>query len=247
MDWSPDGPLLEAIKRAATRVLQKRTKGTIRRKNRREGKPLYKACTLEVWQAGAEKLSSRSHQLSTASLKALYQSALQTDQHAAHGLVLSSPLMEQARAAWTDQAGRERQAGLQELMEAYGQQHDEAADGSGKVTDFQKALQSVLEACGQQPKLQLETADGNFTLDLAMPDTGIALEAAGPSHFAANRRMFLGDAMARHRSILARGWILISVPCFVWDQLQTEQAQMHAMTKVRFTSMTLQGCHCLRL
>ena len=47
----------------------------------------------------------------------------------------------------------------------------------------------------------------------------IALEADGPSHFNANTLAPGGGMLARRRLLAARGWEVISVPYYVWDEL----------------------------
>ena len=48
----------------------------------------------------------------------------------------------------------------------------------------------------------------------------IALEADGPYHFAANTLAPGGAMLARHRLLAARGWAVISVPGYVWKELE---------------------------
>lgn len=47
----------------------------------------------------------------------------------------------------------------------------------------------------------------------------IALEVDGPSHFAANTLAPGGAMLARHRLLAARGWVVISVPYYIWNRL----------------------------
>ena len=50
----------------------------------------------------------------------------------------------------------------------------------------------------------------------------IALEADGPSHFAANTLAPGGAMLARRRLLAARGWAVISVPYYVWEKLNND-------------------------
>ena len=50
----------------------------------------------------------------------------------------------------------------------------------------------------------------------------IALEADGPSHFNANTLAPGGPMLARHRLLAARGWAVISVPYYVWNELKDD-------------------------
>ena len=47
----------------------------------------------------------------------------------------------------------------------------------------------------------------------------IAVEADGPSHFAANTLAPGGAMLARRRLLAARGWAVISAPFYVWEEL----------------------------
>ena len=50
----------------------------------------------------------------------------------------------------------------------------------------------------------------------------IALEADGPSHFAANTLAPGGAMLARNRLLAARGWAVISMPYYVWAELKDD-------------------------
>ena len=47
----------------------------------------------------------------------------------------------------------------------------------------------------------------------------IALEANGLSHFTTNTLAPCHRLITRHRLQTARGWLLISVPCYLWQRL----------------------------
>ncbi|KAK9787618.1 hypothetical protein WJX73_006712 [Symbiochloris irregularis] len=171
---------------------------------------LLQACPPQTCKAGMSTLHNCEGKLSPGLLSAFYQSVLLVaDQYPTSG-VLAEPaaILSAAQSAWSINAR------------------------DNTVSQFQMQLHTTLEACGFRPQLEYATACGNFSLDLALPEMGIAIEADGPSHFATNKHMFLGESISRQRCILARGWVLICVPSFVWQTLTTRQAQMQAMQEV---------------
>lgn len=73
------------------------------------------------------------------------------------------------------------------------------------------------------------TDDGFYSIDIALfvrGGTRIAIEVDGPSHFAVNdTEHVLGDTVARRRALVACGWVVISVPVYVWRKLNTRADQ----------------------
>ena len=77
---------------------------------------------------------------------------------------------------------------------------------------------------GISHELEHITADGLFSIDLAIVDRRIALEFDGPSHFTSNTLEPLGHTRLRDRLLSEMGWHVVSIPFFEWDRLQrTEQ------------------------
>ena len=80
--------------------------------------------------------------------------------------------------------------------------------------------------------LEYITADGLFSIDLAIVDRRIAIEFDGPTHFAAGTLEPLGRTRLRDRLLSAMGWHVVSIPFFDWDRLHQPE-QMDAYVKHR--------------
>ncbi len=68
-------------------------------------------------------------------------------------------------------------------------------------------------------ELECITADGLFSIDVAIADRRIALEFDGPSHFTRNTLEPLGHTRLRDRLLSVMGWQVVSIPFFEWDRL----------------------------
>jgi hypothetical protein len=92
------------------------------------------------------------------------------------------------------------------------------------VSNGQREVGESLRRLGIPHELECITADGLFSIDLAVVDRRIALEFDGPSHFTRNTLEPLGHTRLRDRLLSAMGWHVVSIPFFEWDRLhQTEQ------------------------
>jgi very-short-patch-repair endonuclease len=85
-------------------------------------------------------------------------------------------------------------------------------------------------------ELEYITADGLFSIDLAIVDRRIALEFDGPSHFTRNTLEPFGHTRLRDRLLSAMGWQVVSIPFFEWARL-LEQAQMDAYVRQRLLQL----------
>jgi hypothetical protein len=85
---------------------------------------------------------------------------------------------------------------------------------------------------GISHELEHITADGLFSIDLAIVDRRIALEFDGPSHFTSNTLEPLGHTRLRDRLLSAMGWHVVSIPFFDWARLHYPE-QMDAYVKHR--------------
>ena len=88
-------------------------------------------------------------------------------------------------------------------------------------------------------ELEYITADGLFSIDLAIVDRRIALEFDGPSHFTRNTLEPLGHTRLRDRLLSAMGWHVVSIPFFDWDRLQRPE-QMDAYVQQRLSQVLAQ-------
>ncbi len=92
------------------------------------------------------------------------------------------------------------------------------------VSNGQREVGESLHRLGIPHELEYVTADGLFSIDLAIVDRHVALEFDGPSHFARNTLEPLGHMRLRDRLLSAMGWHVVSIPFFEWNRLhQPEQ------------------------
>jgi hypothetical protein len=101
------------------------------------------------------------------------------------------------------------------------------------VSNGQREVGESLRRLGISHELEYTTADGLFSIDLAITDRRIALEFDGPSHFTTNTLEPLGHTRLRDRLLSAMGWHVVSIPFFDWDRLHNRPEQMDAYVKQR--------------
>jgi very-short-patch-repair endonuclease len=101
------------------------------------------------------------------------------------------------------------------------------------VSNGQREVGESLCRLGISNELEYTTADGLFSIDLAITDRRIAMEFDGPSHFATNTLEPLGHTRLRDRLLSAMGWHVVSIPFFDWDRLHDRPEQMDAYVKQR--------------
>lgn len=93
------------------------------------------------------------------------------------------------------------------------------------------------------PKHQQEThfSGSKFLICSAQPLLSaaerIAIEVDGPHHFTANTCQPLGEMLARHKLLKARGWAVISVPFYSWSNKSTD-LRIKYLSQVLFSSST---------
>ena len=107
-------------------------------------------------------------------------------------------------------------------------------EGARNVTVSKGQLEvgESLHRLGIWHELEHITADGLFSIDLAIVDRRIAIEFDGPSHFTRNTLARLGHTRLRYRLLSAMGWHVVSIPFFDWDELNQPE-QMDAYVKQR--------------
>ena len=116
---------------------------------------------------------------------------------------------------------------LQVAVEAY---RDHARNVT--VSRGQREVAGSLHRLGISHELEHITADGLFSIDLAIVDQRIAIEFDGPSHFMRNTFEPLGHTRLRDRLLSAMGWHVVSIPFFDWDEL-LQPEQMDAYVRQR--------------
>jgi len=93
-----------------------------------------------------------------------------------------------------------------------------------RVSHGQREVGESLRRLGISHELEYITADGLFSIDLAIVDRRIAVEFDGPSHFHTDTLEPRGHTRLRDRLLSAMGWHVVSIPYFEWDRLhQPEQ------------------------
>jgi hypothetical protein len=105
-----------------------------------------------------------------------------------------------------------------------------------RVSHGQREVGESLHRLGISHVLEYITADGLFSIDLAIVDRRIALEFDGPSHFTTNTLEPLGHTRLRDRLLCAMGWHVVSIPFFDWDGLHHPE-QMDAYVKHRLCAL----------
>lgn len=104
--------------------------------------------------------------------------------------------MEASRAAWT------RQSSL------------------AHVSNVQRDICQALLHQGHKPLMEHITADGLFSIDIAVSVKGmrVAVEVDGNQHFTSGPpHEPLGTTLARWRSLQNRGWAVVSIRTSVWN------------------------------
>ena len=85
------------------------------------------------------------------------------------------------------------------------------------------AQRPLVRVCTVQRRMHSQVRAMSLTpLVVGRAGERIALEADGPSHFAANTLAPGGAMLARNRLLAARGWEVISVPKYVWVELNDD-------------------------
>ncbi|GIL54543.1 hypothetical protein Vafri_10111, partial [Volvox africanus] len=121
---------------------------------------------------------------------------------------------------------------------------------SSSYVSYRSAVSEALSRLGLSHTVQSPTEDGLFHIDLALevevrvdtrgrpirPTTTkntsptststtqvirIAVEVDGPSHFTANTLQPLSPTIYRRRCLENRGWVVVSVPYWLWNQCRT--------------------------
>ena len=116
---------------------------------------------------------------------------------------------------------------LQVALDAYREGARNVAVSKGQLE-----VGGSLHRLGISHELEHITADGLFSIDLAIVDRRIAIEFDGPSHFTRNTLEPLGHTRLRDRLLSAMGWHVVSIPFFDWDGLHQPE-QMDAYVKQR--------------
>jgi very-short-patch-repair endonuclease len=103
------------------------------------------------------------------------------------------------------------------------------------VSKSQREVGESLRRLGVAHELEHITADGLFSIDLAVVKRRIAIEFDGPSHFTRNTHEPLGRTRLCNRLLSQLGWHVVSIPHFEWDRLHQHQPEQDAYVKHRMS------------
>jgi hypothetical protein len=92
------------------------------------------------------------------------------------------------------------------------------------VKAFSRPSASQLEVLGilrtalglRSAALEQRNTDGCFSIDIALPEHGVAVEVDGPTHFMRNTQRPLSKAVLRQRLLATRGWRTVSITLAGW-------------------------------
>ncbi|RMZ54094.1 hypothetical protein APUTEX25_002671 [Auxenochlorella protothecoides] len=90
------------------------------------------------------------------------------------------------------------------------------------ISEFHSEVSRMLSSMGINHEFEHLTEDRLFSVDIALSDEKIALEADGPHHFTANTLQPLADMYWRRTLLHARGWRVVSVPFYHWAGAEDE-------------------------
>jgi hypothetical protein len=98
----------------------------------------------------------------------------------------------------------------------------EARQTNVTISNVQLDFRDTLNRLGIPHELEHTTADGLFSIDIAIADRRIAIEVDGPSHFTTNTLEPMGHTLLRDRLLSAMGWHVVSIPFFDWNDLRND-------------------------
>jgi hypothetical protein len=219
LGWSSsEGPTRSVLEGAVMRV-------ALSMNTQAMANTLWAAATLG-WQASVELAACFEHAVSTLSrdndvvplstlvLSQLFQAHAASQLFGLGGLVaLPLPILQAAVVAYRDNKRK------------------------SAVLSAQREVGESLQRLGVAHALEHITADGLFSIDLAIVDLRIALEFDGPAQFTTNTLEPLGHTRLRDRLLSATGWQVVSIPFFEWAELhRAEQKDAYIEERLRRVS-----------
>lgn len=112
--------------------------------------------------------------------------------------------------------------------------------GPRSVSAFQMQVYKAMCALGVACQLEYSEA-GEYSIDVAIPEQRIAVEADGPVHFAVNTNHLMGGTALKRRLLQRLGWQAVSVPQHEWRQLSPSQRQQYMLRKLEEAGLRLPG------
>ncbi|KAL4423640.1 hypothetical protein ABPG77_009227 [Micractinium sp. CCAP 211/92] len=114
--------------------------------------------------------------------------------------------------------------------------HQEAAQPV--VTDFQQQVYRTICALGVPCQLE-HSAAGEYSIDVAIPEHRIAVEADGPVHFSCNTRHPTGSTALKRRLLQRLGWRPVDVPFYDWWGLPANKQMDYMRRKLQEAGLQL--------
>ena len=135
--------------------------------------------------------------------------------------VLTQQQLEQCRASWEQQLTATSMRQLSYLQQSV----------------FDAVLQLPPNTWQQQPQSEQPTADKACLIDVAAVTTSgvkVAIEVEGPQHYVQPDNTLTGPTLFRNRALAARGYAVISIPYWEWDELHSKaQQQQYLLAKLQ--------------
>jgi very-short-patch-repair endonuclease len=109
------------------------------------------------------------------------------------------------------------------------------------------------------PQQEVVTADGNFSIDIAAETAAgvrLAVEVDGPYHFVSpgnkvNGRTpqykVDGPTQYRNRALAARGYTVVRIPWWEWEQQKGNKARMDHLQRKLSGMNVVADCNCILL
>eukprot|EP00887_Chlorella_sp_A99_P000497 scaffold17.g497.t1 len=102
--------------------------------------------------------------------------------------------------------------------------------GPQTITSYQRQVfEAVRGLGGAGCQLEWRQPGGEYSIDIALPDQRIAIEADGPVHYASNSRHLLGSTALKRRLLARLGWAIVDVPFMEWQELRDAGARREYM------------------
>ena len=113
------------------------------------------------------------------------------------------------------------------------------ARASARASSTQRGVLAAaqhLQGLSCPPQQEAVTADGLQSIDVLVVTVGggqVAIEFDGPRHFRQPDLQPTGPTQWRNRSLAARGYVVVSVPYWDWDELPTSRHVCYLESKVQ--------------
>ena len=174
------------------------------------------AAASQVFSTASDKGTQQLHQVHLW----LLDSQLPTPGEGLSG-VLTPQQLEQCRGSWEQQQTATAKQEASQLQQSV----------------FAALLQLPSDTWQQQPQPEQPTADKACLIDIAAVTASgvkVAIEVEGPQHYVQPNRTLTGTTQSRNRALAARGYAVVSIPYWDWnEQRSTAQQQQYLLAKLQ--------------